>query len=124
MKGASAEPAVTAISPPNTRKMTSSGASQSFFRSRMYAQRSRRSAMTLNVRYLLPPFHIEPDRGPHTPTAALPVTRHLLGISAYYHDSAACLLADGAIVAAAQEERFSRLKGDAGFPTNAVRFCL
>jgi carbamoyltransferase len=52
------------------------------------------------------------------------LTRFVLGLSAFYHDSAACLLADGAIVAAAQEERFTRLKGDAGFPTNAVRFCL
>jgi len=52
------------------------------------------------------------------------LTRFVLGISAFYHDSAACLLADGKIVAAAQEERFSRLKGDAAFPANAVRFCL
>src|SRR5438034_11659451 len=49
---------------------------------------------------------------------------HILGISAYYHDSAACLLRDGEIVAAAQEERFSRKKHDAGFPSDAVRFCL
>lgn len=48
----------------------------------------------------------------------------ILGISAYYHDSAACLLADGEIVAAAQEERFTRKKHDAGFPTEAVAFCL
>src|SRR5436190_18153748 len=48
----------------------------------------------------------------------------ILGISAYYHDSAACLLRDGEIVAAAQEERFSRRKHDARFPTHAVRFCL
>ena len=52
------------------------------------------------------------------------MTRYLLGISAFYHDSAACLLADGQIVAAAQEERFTRRKGDAGFPASAVRFCL
>jgi carbamoyltransferase len=49
---------------------------------------------------------------------------HVLGISAFYHDSAACLLRDGQIVAAAQEERFSRKKGDAGFPVQAVRYCL
>jgi len=49
---------------------------------------------------------------------------YILGISAYYHDSAACLLADGAIVAAAQEERFSRKKGDAAFPARAVAYCL
>ena len=48
----------------------------------------------------------------------------ILGISAYYHDSAAALVEDGRIVAAAQEERFTRKKHDAGFPCNAVRFCL
>jgi carbamoyltransferase len=50
--------------------------------------------------------------------------QYVLGISAFYHDSAACLLRDGAIVAAAQEERFTRKKGDATFPANAVAFCL
>ncbi|MDH3222736.1 MAG: carbamoyltransferase [Gemmatimonadota bacterium] len=49
---------------------------------------------------------------------------HILGISAFYHDSGACLVRDGEIVAAAQEERFSRIKGDARFPAEAVRFCL
>ena len=49
---------------------------------------------------------------------------HILGISAYYHDSAACLLRDGEIVAAAQEERFTRKKGDAAFPHHAVDYCL
>ncbi|HYN21660.1 MAG TPA: carbamoyltransferase [Thermoanaerobaculia bacterium] len=48
----------------------------------------------------------------------------LLGISCYYHDSAACLVDEGRIAAAAQEERFSRKKHDAGFPSNAVRYCL
>ncbi len=48
----------------------------------------------------------------------------LLGISCYYHDSAACLVEDGRIVAAAQEERFTRVKHDAGFPAHAVRYCL
>jgi len=48
----------------------------------------------------------------------------ILGISAYYHDSAACLLRDGEIVAAAQEERFSRVKHDHRFPAHAVRACL
>src|SRR4249920_38710 len=48
----------------------------------------------------------------------------ILGISAYYHDSAACLLRDGEIVAAAQEERFSRKKHDPRFPEHAVQFCL
>jgi len=50
--------------------------------------------------------------------------QHILGISAYYHDSAACLLTDGEIVAAAQEERFTRRKGDASFPRHAVDYCL
>jgi carbamoyltransferase len=49
---------------------------------------------------------------------------HILGISAYYHDSAAVLLRDGEIVAAAQEERFTRKKGDASFPRNAIDYCL
>lgn len=49
---------------------------------------------------------------------------HILGISAYFHDSAAALMVDGVTEAAAQEERFSRKKHDAGFPRNAVRFCL
>ena len=48
----------------------------------------------------------------------------ILGLSAYYHDSAACLLVDGEIVAAAQEERFTRRKGDASFPARAVAYCL
>ena len=48
----------------------------------------------------------------------------ILGISAYYHDSAACLVDDGRIVAAAQEERFTRKKHDAGFPSQAVAYCL
>ena len=49
---------------------------------------------------------------------------YILGISAYYHDSAACLLENGAIVAASQEERFTRKKHDAGFPRLASRYCL
>ncbi len=49
---------------------------------------------------------------------------NILGISAYYHDSAACLVQDGRIVAAAQEERFTRKKHDFRFPANAVEFCL
>lgn len=50
--------------------------------------------------------------------------RVILGISAYYHDSAAALVRDGQIICAAQEERFTRKKNDADFPINAVRFCL
>jgi carbamoyltransferase len=49
---------------------------------------------------------------------------YILGISAYYHDSAACLVRDGEILAAAQEERFTRRKHDASFPKNAVEYCL
>jgi carbamoyltransferase len=52
------------------------------------------------------------------------VSEYILGISAFYHDSAAALLRDGTIVAAAQEERFTRRKHDARFPTNAAAFCL
>jgi carbamoyltransferase len=48
----------------------------------------------------------------------------ILGISAFYHDSAACVVRDGAILAAAQEERFTRKKQDPGFPGNAIRYCL
>ena len=49
---------------------------------------------------------------------------NILGISAFYHDSAACLMQNGAIIAAAQEERFTRKKHDFAFPTNAVNYCL
>lgn len=49
---------------------------------------------------------------------------NILGVSAFYHDSAAALIRDGEIIAAAQEERFTRLKGDARFPKDAVDFCL
>lgn len=48
----------------------------------------------------------------------------ILGLSAFYHDSAACLVIDGDIVAAAQEERFTRIKHDHRFPLNAARYCL
>jgi carbamoyltransferase len=48
----------------------------------------------------------------------------ILGISAFYHDSAAALIEDGRVVAAVQEERFTRKKHDAGFPENAIRYCL
>jgi carbamoyltransferase len=53
-----------------------------------------------------------------------PPARHILGISAFYHDSAACLIGDGQIVAAAQEERFTRKKGDDAFPSEAIDYCL
>src|SRR6516165_2617137 len=48
----------------------------------------------------------------------------ILGLSAFYHDSAAALVVDGEIIAAAQEERFTRIKHDSGFPARAVEFCL
>lgn len=48
----------------------------------------------------------------------------IIGISAFYHDSAACLVVDGEIIAAAQEERFTRKKNDESFPENAIRYCL
>ena len=48
----------------------------------------------------------------------------ILGISAFYHDSAACILKDGKIIAAAQEERFTRKKHDPGYPHNAIEFVL
>jgi carbamoyltransferase len=49
---------------------------------------------------------------------------NVLGISCFYHDSAACLIRDGEVVAAASEERFTRKKHDEAFPTNAIRYCL
>ena len=49
---------------------------------------------------------------------------YILGISAFYHDSAACLIKEGKIIAAAQEERFSRKKHDSSFPHHSIRFCL
>ena len=49
---------------------------------------------------------------------------YILGISAFYHDSAAALIQDGKIISAAQEERFTRKKHDSGFPTNAINFVL
>ena len=49
---------------------------------------------------------------------------YILGLSAFYHDSAACILRDGKILAAAQEERFTRKKHDAGFCHQAIAYCL
>lgn len=62
-----------------------------------------------------------------SPLTASPTTSPgatILGVSAQYHDSAACLVRDGTILAAAQEERFTRVKHDASFPVNAIRSCL
>ena len=50
--------------------------------------------------------------------------KSILGISAFYHDSAACILIDGKIIAAAQEERFTRKKHDPTYPYNAIEFVL
>lgn len=58
------------------------------------------------------------------PVMAAATTARILGISAYYHDSAAALVENGRIVAAAQEERFTRVKGDSAFPHHAIAFCL
>src|SRR5690242_14339031 len=52
------------------------------------------------------------------------MSKTILGISAFYHDSAACLVKDGVVVAAAQEERFTRKKHDPGFPARAIEYCL
>src|SRR5262250_2700552 len=49
---------------------------------------------------------------------------YILGVSCFYHDAAAVLLRDGQLVAAAEEERFSRIKHDYGYPRNAIQFCL
>ena len=49
---------------------------------------------------------------------------YILGISAYYHDSAACLLKNGKIIAAVQEERFTRIKHDQNFPANSINYCF
>ena len=49
---------------------------------------------------------------------------NILGLSCFYHDAAAALLQDGMLIAAAEEERFSRLKHDSGYPAHAIRFCL
>ena len=48
----------------------------------------------------------------------------ILGISAFYHDSAAALIVDGEIIAAAQEERFTRVKQNSSFPSQAIEYCL
>ena len=52
------------------------------------------------------------------------MAKYVLGVSAFYHDSAAALLRDGEIVAAAQEERFTRKKHDPGFPKRSIEYCL
>jgi len=49
---------------------------------------------------------------------------YILGFSCYFHDAASVLLKDGQLIAAAEEERFSRIKHDSSFPKNAIRFCL
>src|SRR5213594_4089244 len=61
---------------------------------------------------------VRPTRRSGTAMAAI------LGISAFYHDSAAALVVNGEIIAAAQEERFTRIRHDAAFPTRAIHYCL
>jgi len=69
--------------------------------------------------------HVSRAPSPGREERSLPTPdRYILGLSAYYHDSAAALLRNGEIIAAAQEERFSRQKGDADFPAQAVAYCL
>src|SRR4030095_6731350 len=69
---------------------------------------------------------LPPAPHPHAKDRFMPGSgpTYILGLSAFYHDSAAALLRDGEIVAAAREERFTRIKGDPAFPHHAVRFCL
>ncbi len=62
--------------------------------------------------------------GRHSTNRAKKAGLDILGISCFYHDSAAALVRDGKIVAAAQEERFTRKKHDSAFPTHAIRYCL
>ena len=52
------------------------------------------------------------------------MSSYILGLSCYYHDSAASLICDGEIIKAVQEERFSRIKNDSSFPINAIKYCL
>src|ERR1700676_2588819 len=61
---------------------------------------------------------------PRPPQPVIARKVNILGISAFYHDSAACLVQDGRIIAAAQEERFTRKKHDSAFPSRAVEYCL
>src|SRR5258706_4427135 len=63
-------------------------------------------------------------RRPGAEVAAKRDALNILGISAFYHDSAACLLRDGEIIAAAQEERFTRKKHDYRFPPKPIEYCL
>ena len=49
---------------------------------------------------------------------------YILGISSWYHDSGACLIKNGEIIAAVQEERFTRIKHDSSFPSNAINYCI
>ncbi len=70
------------------------------------------------------PQHRRPDTGEFRHTRFYPTKVNVLGISALYHDSAAAVVSDGVVVAAAQEERFTRRKHDPSFPTNAIDWCL
>src|SRR5262245_1016152 len=78
--------------------------------------------MTVRTYYTHNVLH--PCRGSSSAPGERAQMTAILGISAFYHDSAAALLIDGEIAGAAQEERFSRRKHDASFPRQAVDFCL
>ena len=52
------------------------------------------------------------------------MVKYIIGISCFYHDSAAAIIKDGEIISAVQEERFSRIKHDSSFPENAIKYCL
>ena len=71
-----------------------------------------------------PDFFVTPTPCPAISPPSPAMTQRILGISAFYHDSAAALVIDGEIVAAAQEERFTRIKHDHAFPRHAVEYCL
>lgn len=81
----------------------------------------------LNERKLIPTVNTSPVNSSR-PSARLPMpkpdSKYILGVSAFYHNSAAAIIRDGEIVAAAEEERFTRVKNDRRFPVNAINFCL
>jgi predicted NodU family carbamoyl transferase len=76
-----------------------------------------------SIAVFLPPSPGE-NHGRSTQLHVLKAPMNILGVSAFYHDSATALVQDGVIVAAAQEERFTRRKHDASFPANALAYCL
>lgn len=85
-------------------------------------------AAFLRSRNLVPAQRPAPPPAPLKPSAALPARNaaatYILGISCFYHNSAAAIIRDGEIVAAAEEERFTRVKNDRRFPHHAINYCL